>query len=135
MLFQWRSCFRPPVWLYPIHLFSFAFFKPVFGQHYLRIKLYSNSYGFIIFNRFIFGLPLSLGCNKTIQMNYRWRGDKLIKDINVMVWCSFIILSLKFDSTSDCWVPSSLNRLWWCPRYIPEGDIVVCSFQFLNRSI
>ena len=51
-----------------------------------------------------------------------------------MVWWSFIIHSPKFGSSFEYWVPSGWSKLVWCPKCLPEGEVVVFSFQFLNHS-
>ena len=42
------------------------------------------------------------------------------------------VLSLKSWTSSEYYVPSGFSRLCMCPRCLPEGEVVVAYFQFLN---
>ena len=63
--------FRPPVALSPSQLFSSTFCIPFFGQKYFNINLYSDSYVFIILNRWIFGCLLSFERSRTMEVNHQ----------------------------------------------------------------
>lgn len=102
--------FFVPLFDYRLSIFFSTFFISFFGQKYFRIKLHSGLYVFIIRYLRIFGFPLSLDRSRTMKVSYRWRGDTFSRAIDVMVWCSFIIISPKSCCFSDYWVPSQLSR-------------------------
>ena len=80
----------------------------------------------------ILGFPLSLGISVTIDMSYRLRGLALRSAMEVMLWWSFHILSIKSSFSFEHWTSSGVRREWWCPRWRPEGEVVVFSFQLRN---
>ena len=134
-MFRWRSClFFPLLHCLLASFFSATFCIPFFGQKCFKIKLYSDSYVFIIRNLWILGCPLSFGSSRTIEVSHWCRGDACNSAMNVMVGWSFIILSPKSGSSFDYWILSGLSRYLWCPKCLPEGEVAVFSFQFLDPS-
>ena len=133
-LFRWRSYFSSPCCIVSEPVFSSDFYIPFFGQKHFNIKLYSDSYVFIILNRWIFGCPLSFGRSKTTEVSHRWRCDAFNNAVDVMIWWSLIILFPNSDFSFDYWVSSGWSKLLWCPKCFPEGELVVFFFQFLNPS-
>ena len=62
---------RPPIWLYPIHLFFSTLSILTLGQKYLRMILCYNWYVLVIRSRYILGFPLSLGMRIIIESRVR----------------------------------------------------------------
>ena len=85
LLFRWRSYFSSPCCIVSEPVFSSDFCIPFFGQKHFNIKLYSDSYVFIILNRWIFGCPLSFGRSRAMEVSHRWRGDAFNKVVDVMI--------------------------------------------------
>ena len=52
--------------------------------------------------------------------------------IEVLLWWMCHILSLKSSLSLLYWVPSNANKLWWCPRFISNGEVLIDSFHCLN---
>ena len=80
----------------------------------------------------IWGRPSSFGSSITIDVIHLLRGFSFRSAIDVILWCKFHILSLKSSLFSLYWFPSGESKLWWWPKYPPDGDVVVDSFYFLN---
>ena len=83
----------------------------------------------MILSRCILVFPLSLGMRMTIDVNHCLSSLALSSAIEVILWWSFHILSLKSSFSFEYWTPLGVNREWWCLRWRHEGDVVVFSFQ------
>ena len=127
-----QKFFRPPVRLLPNHWFDSYFFIPCFGQKYFNTKLYSDSYVLMIHNRCICGRPMSFGNKIAMDVSHILSGFSFRSAIEVILWCKFHILSLKFSLFSLYWLTSGKSKLWWWPKCLLEGDVVVDSFHFLK---
>ena len=68
----------------------------------------------------------------TIDVRQRIKGLTLNNAIEVILWWSFHILSLKSSFSFEYWTPSGVKREWWCSRWRPEGGVIVFSFHFYN---
>ena len=123
---------RPPVWLFPNYWFDSAFFRPCFGQEYFNTRLHSYSYVPIMRSLWIWGLPVTFGNMMTINVIHLLSGFSLRRAIEVILWWIFHILSLISSLSSLYWVPSGESKLWWWPKCLPDGEVVVDSYHFLN---
>ena len=76
------------------------------------------------------GRSMSFEIIITMKVSHILRRFSFIRVMEVILWCIFHILSLKYCLLSSHWVPSGANKLWWRPKYLPEGDVAVVSFHF-----
>ena len=109
-----------------------CFVHTFLGQKYFKIKLYSDSLVFMIRSLCILGFPLSLGIRITMDTSHRLRSLALRSAMEMMLWWSFHILSLKSSFSFEYCTPSGVRREWQCPRLRSEGEVVVLSFQLRN---
>ena len=83
----------------------------------------------------IFGLLLSFGRIIIIDVSYRKSGTSFNSAIEVMIWCSDIIISLKSGFSFEYCTPSGLRRVWWCSTAQYHCTVIGNTYNYiLERS-
>ena len=75
---------------------------------------------------------MSFGIIMTMEVSHLLRGFLFRRIMDVILWCSFHILSPKPFSFSLYWLPLWIRKLWRWPTCLSDDEIVVVSFHFLN---